>query len=71
MPLPGAAWEGLPGGGLVMDRQLASSAFAVALLVGLLVAVATFDVGYGLAAFMVALLGVGGYEAFFGRQARS
>jgi hypothetical protein len=54
-----------------MDRQSASSAFAVALLVGLLVAVATFDVGYGLAAFMIALLGVGGYEAFFGRQARS
>jgi hypothetical protein len=44
-----------------MEPPSASTAFAVSLLAGLLTAVATFDLRYGVAAFALALLFWGGH----------
>ena len=54
-----------------VDRHAAMRAFAVAVFSGLLVVVATRDMGYGLIAFVAAFLLFGGYEVLLARHARS
>ena len=51
------------------DRDGVSRVLAIAVFVGLLVVVASRDVGYGLIGFVTVLLGFGGYEVLrLGRQ---
>ena len=45
-----------------MDRQQIIKVCAIAMFVCVLALVATRDLGYGLAAFVIAFLGWGGYE---------
>jgi hypothetical protein len=45
-----------------MTRQQAIKVFAVAVFIGLLAAVGTLNVGYGLGAFVIVFLGFGGWE---------
>ena len=45
-----------------MSREQAIKVFAVAVFVGGLAGLATLDIGYGLAAFVIVFLGWGGYE---------
>jgi hypothetical protein len=51
-----------------MTRNQAIKTFAVAVFVALLAGVGTFNVGYGLAVFVVTFLGFSGYEFLTDRQ---
>ena len=51
-----------------MDRKQVVRAFTAAVFVGLLVFVATRDLGYGVVAFVIALLGWGGWEVLTKRR---
>jgi hypothetical protein len=53
-----------------VDRLAIPKVFAAAALIGLLAGIGTMNVGYGLAAFVITLLGFGGYELISGRKQR-
>jgi hypothetical protein len=50
------------------DRDGALRALTVVVFIGLLVIVASRDIGYGLIAFVTVFLGFGGYEVLHGKQ---
>jgi hypothetical protein len=53
---------------VALNRQSAIGALAAAIFIGLLAAVGTFNIGYGLAAFVIVFLGFGGWEFLQGRR---
>jgi hypothetical protein len=52
----------------VHDRHAAIRALTFSVFSGLLVVVASRDIGYGLVAFVTVFLGFGSYEILLGRQ---
>jgi hypothetical protein len=51
-----------------VDRLAIPKVFAVPAFVGLPAGIGTLNVGYGLAAFVITLLGFGEYELISGRK---